>query len=396
MNLRKVISFLAFALLLSSCENDIPFPQGMLMPEILSVRSEGSGKHFTLYAELSSPRVDECGFILTPPSGAPVVLSGTLEGQSFSATPTSLHYNSDYTFKAFVKAGGMEILSKESAFSTLHIEGDVDIEDDAFLAYLIENFDSNGDGRLQIEEAEAITSINLGPRGIKSLGGIEYMTSLKTLDCSKNLITRLDVSANLNLTWLDCSPMEDDDHRNLLDALFINTRDNQSISTVTNMVWTRNTQYVPQETIVCVRYDNDPRVGTVVETGGSRGIIFSVDNEQNEALVVSVDEAAGKNWNDSVKWCESYGDGSWWMPDSDQLHLLHRAFYPVTKALMARGLTPLYNENQCYWSSTINPTSQDHRLRELLWLGEIIDNVGQHEHYTATVNRTRAVKKVNL
>ena len=79
----------------------------------------------------------------------------------------------------------------------------VPIEDEAFLAYLLENFDSNGDGYLQKSEAESIRRITLGERGVKSLSGIEYMPHLQSLDCSGNLITEMDLTANTSLVSLN-------------------------------------------------------------------------------------------------------------------------------------------------------------------------------------------------
>ncbi|MBU3101771.1 MULTISPECIES: leucine-rich repeat domain-containing protein [Clostridium] len=50
-----------------------------------------------------------------------------------------------------------------------------------------------------------ITDINLGYRDISSLSGIEYFTSLTTLDCNGNKLKTLDVSKNLALIDLNCS-----------------------------------------------------------------------------------------------------------------------------------------------------------------------------------------------
>jgi Leucine-rich repeat (LRR) protein len=110
-----------------------------------------------------------------------------------------------------------------------------EIPDPAFLAYCLdamENptidvygreqpaWDTNGDGRLSIAEAAAVTSIDV--RGsyelgehtnwevvitgeIASLEGIEYFTGLTYLNCLYNQLTSLDLSKNTALTTLYCS-----------------------------------------------------------------------------------------------------------------------------------------------------------------------------------------------
>ena len=388
---------LSVAGLCSSCKDDIPSPEGLDLPALLSARAEGSGRDITLYAEISSPRIDACGFIITLPGKPSFRVPGTLEGQVFSASPENLEFNREYAFRAFITAGENEILSDELTFSTGPDKNDiVPIDDDAFKAYLLDRFDTNADGEIQVGEAETIQSLSISNRGIKSLSGIEYMPNIEFINCSDNLITELDVAANLLLRQLDCSPMEDANHNNLLDVIYIAAGSLQKIDCVTEVENTRDTRYIPEETIVCVRYDQDPMVGTLIETGGAKGIVFSVNSERDEALVVSVDEISGRNWYNSVDWCDSYGDGSWKMPDIDQLMLLHQAFYPVSKALIAGGFTPLYNLNRCYWSSTVNPQNSDYHYRQRIWDGFVLKSIGFDERVESVANLTRAVRKVSL
>lgn len=86
--------------------------------------------------------------------------------------------------------------------------------DPIFRAYLIKNFDSDRDGIISQEEAEAITKIEVvnsdaynneeESKLIKSLEGIQYLTNLTYLDCRYNHIAVLDVSKNMLLTNLYC------------------------------------------------------------------------------------------------------------------------------------------------------------------------------------------------
>ncbi|MHC0444243.1 RCC1 domain-containing protein [Flavobacterium sp. 3-218] len=66
--------------------------------------------------------------------------------------------------------------------------------------------DTDGlNGKITIADASSITSIDLSNSNIKDLTGIEYFTSLTTLNISNNQITSLDVSNNLLLETLDAS-----------------------------------------------------------------------------------------------------------------------------------------------------------------------------------------------
>jgi len=92
----------------------------------------------------------------------------------------------------------------------------VNIPDLNFKKYLVKNFDLDGDGEISVEEALAITNINLIGKyaegnspmeglNISSLEGIEFFPNLTNLDCISNPIRSIDVSKNKFLTNLRCS-----------------------------------------------------------------------------------------------------------------------------------------------------------------------------------------------
>ena len=66
--------------------------------------------------------------------------------------------------------------------------------------------DRNGDGQISEKEAAVTTEISgaLVDAGIRNLEEIKYFTSLKSLECSYNQLTSLDVSNNTALTDLQC------------------------------------------------------------------------------------------------------------------------------------------------------------------------------------------------
>ena len=81
-------------------------------------------------------------------------------------------------------------------------------QDETYKAYLLDNFDTDKDGKLSPKEVAAITEINIKGKGIKSLDGVEYFqfTNLTKLDCSDNELTNLDIITFFTgLEELDCS-----------------------------------------------------------------------------------------------------------------------------------------------------------------------------------------------
>lgn len=62
------------------------------------------------------------------------------------------------------------------------------IPDAQLLGYLVEKFDTDGDGRISRTEAEVVEEIVCNDREVVSLEGIKNFTNLKKLDCAYNLI----------------------------------------------------------------------------------------------------------------------------------------------------------------------------------------------------------------
>ena len=75
--------------------------------------------------------------------------------------------------------------------------------DKAFREYL-KQFDIKKDNKLVPAERKAVTKISVINQNITTLKGIEYFRKLKTLSCSDNQLTSLDVSRNSALQWLSC------------------------------------------------------------------------------------------------------------------------------------------------------------------------------------------------
>ena len=82
------------------------------------------------------------------------------------------------------------------------------IPDAKFKSYLVNNtaINTNADNEIQVSEASVFNgTINVSSLNISDLTGIETFVALDYLDCRGNHISGLDVSANIALTYLDCS-----------------------------------------------------------------------------------------------------------------------------------------------------------------------------------------------
>jgi len=77
--------------------------------------------------------------------------------------------------------------------------------DEVFRKYVLDNLDYDKDGSLAVDEITDSVAVEITESGVKDLTGIEYLTNLQALDCSRNEITKLDLSKNTVLKRLDCS-----------------------------------------------------------------------------------------------------------------------------------------------------------------------------------------------
>ena len=145
---------------------------------------------------------------------APCSLSG---GFSFTFTRNdgSIHVKSgkiedDYISGRYMGNFGTIDLSD----ATFGKPSKTDITDMAFIQIVEEaagiSLTRNDVGTVSLTEANLaemarVTKLNISEKGLTDLSALKYFTGLQTLDCSRNSLTALDVSALTNLTSLDCS-----------------------------------------------------------------------------------------------------------------------------------------------------------------------------------------------
>ncbi len=80
--------------------------------------------------------------------------------------------------------------------------------DSAFRAYIANNFDTDSDGQLSLQERLAVTDITLYDEGATNLDGVQYFINLQRLTVSRNKLTSLNLESNTNLEMLLCNENE--------------------------------------------------------------------------------------------------------------------------------------------------------------------------------------------
>lgn len=90
-------------------------------------------------------------------------------------------------------------------FFNISTAQNINIPDSVFLQTLInQGVDLNGDGLIQLTEADQVTTLNVGNKGISDLTGINNFYNLTDLDCSGNRINFLNIKDLPNLERIKC------------------------------------------------------------------------------------------------------------------------------------------------------------------------------------------------
>ena len=199
--------------------------------KIKSVRFEVGGqvlsgtysRNLWVYTHPSNSMGSESHVILTGPfvEGkdyymvvAPCSLSG---GFSFTFTRDdgSIHVKNGKIEDGYISGRYMGNFGTiDLSDATFGKPSETDITDMAFIQIVEEaaviSLTRNDVGTVSLTEANletmaSVAELNIAEKGLTDLSALKYFTGLQTLDCSRNSLTELDVSALTNLTSLDCS-----------------------------------------------------------------------------------------------------------------------------------------------------------------------------------------------
>ena len=106
--------------------------------------------------------------------------------------------------KDSAQQGAIDI-TKDDATNIYFNNGGLVIPDTALKAYLVNNYDDDGDGEISIAESDNITMVNCSGKGISDLTGLEACTNLVTLNCANNSITTVELPNLTQLRTLTCN-----------------------------------------------------------------------------------------------------------------------------------------------------------------------------------------------
>ena len=178
----------ALTLTAASCSLKETGSKEYVAPSIVSSEAVVSGDSVSFTCVLSSSRAEKVGFAYGITGEQESVLLALPSGDSFKAVAKGLEYGKTYQWHAFATAGNNVIKSENESFTVPERPFNpkaIPIEDPCFKAYLVENYDSDGDGEISLYEAEQINLIRIVTNryNVQSLQGIEYMPNLIHIDC---------------------------------------------------------------------------------------------------------------------------------------------------------------------------------------------------------------------
>lgn len=237
MTIRAHISLLAMVIV-SACAQKIPAPEKIVVPEFIDVKYDFGtfleNRYAVLSANLSADNgIKEAGFMIGYNEASLSFKKAEIQELSISVVLNFLEYDTEYCFYAKASNGMNEIRTRLIRFRTPKQgepfipgsdndgsgnngnssegggnnggnEGDppeggsgtdpeppspvmppegvaITVSDNNFLGYLLGLCDSDADGMILPEEAETVQHIEVCTDNIRTLDGIQYFTSIKTL-----------------------------------------------------------------------------------------------------------------------------------------------------------------------------------------------------------------------
>ena len=148
---------------------------------------------------------------LTTKAGVGKSLELSVSGASAEDGVLSVDINVDKLDKDFILGKTGAAIALDVTFGgvrkvTDNVNLTPTLEEEAFITYLLTNFDSDGDGKVNADEITKLTitsSYNLTSEALNAI--LNETPELTTLECSGNKLTSLDVSKNPLLTTLNCT-----------------------------------------------------------------------------------------------------------------------------------------------------------------------------------------------
>lgn len=152
------------------------------------------------------------------------IKGATAENGVLSVTVSTAEFNKSFMLRELAASVVLKLTSSTGSVISEYVRFIPSYtEEEQFIYYLLNNFDTNGDGSLELTAIENTKELNISDMGISTLSGVlDKMPSLEIFDCSKNNLSSIDLSKNELLTKLDCSnnklqTLNLDNNQNLLE-----------------------------------------------------------------------------------------------------------------------------------------------------------------------------------
>ena len=152
------------------------------------------------------------------------IKGATAENGVLSVTVSTAEFNKEFMLGNLATAIAVKITSSTENVISEYVRFIPSYaEEEQFIYYLLNNFDTDGDGTLDLTVIENAKELNIPDMGVSTLAGVlDQMPNLEVLDCSKNNLYSIDLSKNELLTKLDCSnnklhTLNLDNNQNLLE-----------------------------------------------------------------------------------------------------------------------------------------------------------------------------------
>lgn len=228
----------------------------------------------------------------------------------------------------------------------------VNIPDNSFKNYLLALYDIDGDNEISEDEAKSVENISCANREISDLTGVEYFVNLKSLDCSGNSITALNLRKNTDLINFSCSGTQ------VTDLNLSNNKSLQSVNCANNpkliniILWDDvdfgkiNLSIDSGKKIINTNGESIIKVGSILTVNGGKGIVYQSDSV---VKLISCNEMSGP-WSVGIDWSVKYGTSGWVLPSIDELSAVYREISTLNTVLVANNLTPISGQ---YWSYTV-------------------------------------------
>lgn len=135
------------------------------------------------------------------------VKGATAENGVLSVTVSTAEFNKNFMLRELATSIVLKLTSSTGNVISEYVRFSPSYaEEEQFIHYLLNNFDTDGDGALELSAVESATEVNVSGIKISNLNNVICrMPNLEKLDCSNTSISTLDLSNNLMLKSLNCA-----------------------------------------------------------------------------------------------------------------------------------------------------------------------------------------------